>query len=853
MKGVKVGVQGSPGRLVLAVLAVVLGMAVASFALFLRGSVTTTLSTVVDKVLSADVYILPADSSPADMMTQPKVYQKFLDSRVTAQISVIPEVRGVFSVYVGQVQLTKSDGTVVSSGVAPSVGIGVDTNEVESSRLIDGAFPTSPSEIAVEQATAERAGLSVGDKAQLIANGNRFDPEVTISGIVSYDSDLGGATVVFLNGIVARAVFSPSSMVPLIAVRVQDDASPADGRNAIEAALESEVDAKIVVGSELRKQTVSSAMNSLSTLGIGLLILAGLGVAIGGLLVGATFAGAQRENISTIATLKAFGATTSQVLGKSISQAAAVGFIGSIFGIAIGFVVAVLVRAIMTAQGLALSLGIPVIELALCFVAMMIVTILAAWLGSRRVANVAPREAINGFAAGRSGLGLVRVIIGVVLILAGVGAAMWVVFSSQSALIIYAGLVAILMGVLLAAPLLLIAFAPIFAAPLRLISSVSGRLAKHNLIRSPRPAANVAGVMILGFSLATAGLIIASTADAAIGDSLHRDVPADYVIQPDSGNSFIPDQAVAQVRQIPGLSVVAYGQAPVRVLNDEGKVLDADVLFGPPDTFSSSLSEVAIVDGAPEQFRDGLALNKAFADAQGIRVGDTLKLLVAQDTPHEDTLSLSVAVIVDSQFFRDVLIPTGLLIEPIPGHARTQFMPITTVFITAANEGTVQVLRDQIQEALSGYEGLKLSSRDEFISTPSPVVTQIRTAALILIGLVALVAIVGISVILGQAVIQREKNIGLMRISGASRGQMRRAVTFESLLICATSAFVGILGGVGLAYLGLRILPSLGMTTLVFPWLWIVGLFVVALLVGFVAGIAPARRAGSVPLLTMAA
>ena len=836
MKGIG-GIQGRPGQFVLAVLSVVLGVAFMSGAFIAHSSVTASMSGMLGIVTGADVYVQPKGSTVADVLLKPIAGQEYLDSATATQTSV-PQAHGTLQVYMGPIILVDADDNEISSGLAPSVAIPSDPNQVESGRIVEGNPPSNINEIALEQKTADRAGIKVGDGVKVIANGTTLEEVVTA--IVSYDVDLNGAVVVILNGIAARAIYSPSGMIPFLSVKAEDGVSPDDLKQAVASAV-TDPNAEVVLGSDVRANAMSAINDSLALVNLGLVIVGCAMMLVGGFLVVNIFGTAERARAKEIATLKSMGASTSTIMKPVVKQGFLVGFLGSAVGVAGGFALFILARSILSGMGKATVMSVPWLYVGASFVVGILMTVLCAWFGAHHVASRKLIDALKGTSI-RSGFGIIRMIIGVVFIAAGVLAIMMGHSNSNNVWTIGIGVVGLLLGIVLVGPILVSLLSWLFSYPLRLFSSVAAGLAKANVVRGPRRAANVAGVFIVAMALATATLILSSSASASASSTLDKEVSADLVLQPTTRNGIIPDAVVAQVRQVPNVQVYTFGQAPMRMDDDK----DAIIWFGPAETFTV-LSSETIVEGKADDFATGVALTKVFADSHNLGVGDTINFTIAQTTPYEVNVSLPVALIIDSDLYKDMMVSYSWLIQQVPGHTRSQLMPVTLMFASASEAGQADAIHDPIVAAVDPYKTISVQAKDDFVSAADSQAGGARIWAYALVVLCVILAILALVNTSDKAGSERIREIGVLRAVGASRGQIRTTIVFESVLTCIAGSLVGIVTGVGLAYLGRSVLP-LGVTTLTIPWLWLVGLFVLSILVGLIAPLGPARRAAKAVL-----
>jgi len=833
MKGIG-GIQGRPAQFVLAVLSVVLGVAFMSGAFIAHSSVTATMSGVLNIVIGADVYVQPKGSSAADVLLKSPAQQEYLDSATATQIS-IPQVHRTLQVYMGSIILMDGDDNQISSGLAPSVAVPADPNEVESGRIVEGQSPLTINEIALEQNTANRAGLKVGDSAKVIANGTTL--EVTVCAIVSYDSDLDGAVVVILNGIAARAIYSPSGMIPFVAVKAQDGVTDGELKDAVATAV-SDSNAEVLLGSDARAQAMSAINNSLSPVNFALLVVGVAMMLIGGFLVVNIFASAESARAEEITALKAMGATTSEILRPVVIQGLVVGVIGSAVGLLGGYAVFMIARSVLNGMGQGIAVSMPWLYLVVSLLVGIVMAVLCAWLGARRTASRKLIDVLRDTQI-HAGFGIVRLVAGLVFVVAGI---LGIILShSDNIWAMGVAAAALLIGVVLVGPVLVALLAWLFSYVLRLFSPLPAQLAKANVLRGRSRAANVAAVFIVTLGLATATLVLASSASASASSMLDKEVSADLVLQPETATGIIPDAVVAQVRQVPHVQVYTFGQAPMTMNDDQ----NARIMFGPPETFTIVSSET-IVQGDADDFATGAAVTKVFADSHHLAIGDTIDFTIAKATPYEVNVSLPVALIINSDLYRDVMVSYSWLIQQVPGHTRSQLMPVTLLFASASDPSQTDSIHDPVVAAVDPYKTISVSSKDDFVSAADSRVGQARMWAYALVILCVIVAALALVNTCDKAGAERIREIGVLRAVGVSRGQIRSTIVFESVLICVAGAVVGIVVGIGLAFAGRAILP-LGVDALTFPWIWIVGLFVLSVVIGIIAPIGPAGRMSRTP------
>jgi putative ABC transport system permease protein len=118
-----------------------------------------------------------------------------------------------------------------------------------------------------------------------------------------------------------------------------------------------------------------------------------------------------------------------------------------------------------------------------------------------------------------------------------------------------------------------------------------------------------------------------------------------------------------------------------------------------------------------------------------------------------------------------------------------------------------------------------------------------------LLALAVIIALIGIANTLALSIYERTRELGLLRAVGATRGQLRAMVRYESLVIALFGAIEGLVLGLVFGWAIVASMRSQGVTSLVFPVTQLVVITVIAGLAGVVAAIAPSRRAARLNVL----
>jgi putative ABC transport system permease protein len=155
---------------------------------------------------------------------------------------------------------------------------------------------------------------------------------------------------------------------------------------------------------------------------------------------------------------------------------------------------------------------------------------------------------------------------------------------------------------------------------------------------------------------------------------------------------------------------------------------------------------------------------------------------------------------------------------------------------------TQYVAETQLNAQLKGAGSDQIRSMQEFF-------TQLNAVVSVIVGFSAVIAAVGVVNALALGVLQRRRELGLLRVLGLTGAQVRRMIVTEAVQMVVAAVLTGLVLGVVYGWVGGQtLLGSLG--TPVFPVLppMTIGIVVVgALLLAVVATIAPVRRAMRVP------
>ena len=154
-----------------------------------------------------------------------------------------------------------------------------------------------------------------------------------------------------------------------------------------------------------------------------------------------------------------------------------------------------------------------------------------------------------------------------------------------------------------------------------------------------------------------------------------------------------------------------------------------------------------------------------------------------------------------------------------------------------------------LKEVVSQYPGPKLETRDEFKETQVGQIDTILNLIYVLLFFAIVIALFGIANTLGLSIIERTRELGLLRAVGMSRRQLRSSVRWEAVIIALLGTLLGLVIGVAFVWAMVRALADEGIDKFSFAPLQLFLIVVLAALFGILAAAWPARRAAKLDVL----
>ncbi len=827
-------------RLVATSASIVLGIAFLSGSMVLLDTLGASFDTLVEDINEGvDVVVRSGDTIESGFVET----RGRLDESLLEVIAAVDGVEAVEPSVEGFAQLVDAEGDAVGNPAngAPTIGLAwIPTDSLNQMTLVDGAAPTSPYEVVLDRFTADSNGFLVGDQVTVLL---AVPPEqFVVSGIAVFgesDSLMGASLTMFEMPTAQRVLGSPGEVNSFV-VAAEAGVDQAVLQEQIARVMPDGVE--VLTGQQSVAEAQGDIADALGFFSTFMTVFALIALFVAAFIIYNTFSIIVAQRTKETALLRALGAGRRQVISAVLIEALVVGLAASAVGIALGIGVAEALKALLAQIGFDIPTSGVVFEASTVYnglIAGVGITILSSIIPAVRASSTSPLEAMREAAVDDSALSRARLAFGSMTLSLGLAALFVGLFVDVSSRLTVVGLgaAAIFVGVAGLGPILARPFASIVGTPIARMRGLPGELARENSSRNPRRTATSAAALMVGVGLVSAITIFAASTTRSVEKIIDGSVIGDLVV--DSGSQgfggLSPELAVelSELEEVEVASGVRIALAEFDGEDETILAFDTSVM--------ERLTDVHVVSGAVAELSSTeLAVLDTEAEDRGWSLGSAVEVFFVDTDVQEFT--------VGAIYSEDQLVgPIFMSNEAYEANSVGVFD--IAIYILSNDTFPIETVRAAVESVTIDYPNASVMDLTELKDSINDQVDQMLSLVYALLALAIVIALLGISNTLSLSIVERTREIGLVRALGMTRAQLRASIRWESFLVALLGAAMGLMVGTFFGWAMGEALKSEGITELAIPPVQIAVVVLIATLAGVLASVRPAWRAAKMPIL----
>lgn len=698
--------------------------------------------------------------------------------------------------------------------------------------LSSGRLPKTTGEVAIDSDLAEQQGLSVGDTIRLTSktdDAKAVHSAPTVVGIISAGADSKdiGTGTLYATAEQLQAMGARINYYRLYVTAKPGTDTSSLMRNVSEIIHSAQPSAVIQSADEAVSQRAKAELGGtiISTI---LNLLAPVCAAVAIIVIATTFSTLVARQTRMVGLMRCIGSSRRQVMLAVLRTGLLTGLVGSVLGAALGTGLAAIAVSSGTFADLqADQLTISPVSLGLTVALGALVTFIAVLRPARTATRISPLVALTGQVASTKQAGRRRIWVAVAgVIIAVIGAAVVALGIQVSDIFITAcGSAVVVVGTVLGLPLLVTVI-------IGFIGRVSGdarfpvlRLATRNLARNSGRSAATAATLFVCVLVGSALFVGLSSLNASFDAILGHRSPVDariFGVTPQTDTA----QLTKQVKAVDGVKDVTYvpSLGLTQTIDGKSKDITVDVV----DT--DAIAPIARSTSGLEDLNDKTLI---VGGIYNIPDGATVTL-----TGATDSVELTARV---QEGWGAAISPA--VAQRLNGNTPTN----TTMWVRATGNSMTSDTEHALNAAVRG-QALMVAGSAAASEQMSSIITRMALIVCLVLGAALVIALSGLANTTDVSVLERIREIGVLRATGSSRQEIRRLIVTEGTLLAAVGGSLGLLIGMFLGTAGTVAAggAAKGMSVHI-PYLALIGMFAATLAVGLLASLRPAGRAASVP------
>jgi putative ABC transport system permease protein len=839
LKLVRRGIAANLGRLILTLISVVLGVAFVSGSFILADSLRSIFDQISEDAFAgvdAQVRAVEPEINSGEGLVR-------FDDSVVVGISELPEVEyaegGIFSFE--QTYSINDDGSVnrpqgppvfTSSWGGPS--------PVSSFAILEGVAPVGQ-QVALDTAQVSSGDYAIGDMVTIslpIGTPEEFE----LSAIIDFgDGGTGGAYFLLYDLETTQRILDSPGQIDSVVINGVDDVIESDLLGSVQVLLAEGIE--VVPGTTVINEQQEDFGSFISIFGNVLLGFAVVVLFVSTFIIYNTFAILVGQRTRQLGLLRSIGASGTQIRLMVLLESVIIGLIASVIGLFGGLGVAWMLKQLFSTGGNSFPDGpLEILPRTIVVVVIvgMFVTVASALLPAIRASRVSPLEAVRDGGQKERSMSF-RLVAGAVVLLPGVlmlGYGMFGGIESTASRLTSIGLGAALtfIGVSMLSALFAGPVAAGLGSPVEAVKGVTGRIARDNASRNPQRTAATSTALMIGLALITGvGVLTASlltTFDELLEDALTADL---FVYEGNQGIEFSA-VLVDQLRTLPETELVA-GSADVEVILD-GEATNAASFD--TDT-GTAVVNYGIIEGTGNITENGVAVYESAAKDRNLSIGDTVSVEL------EDGFQTDLEV---QAIYDDIsVVERSWILNRKLTAPHVNIDNVGFIGLTFPEGADVEVSRLAVEAVTDNFPQLVVQDNTEFQEEVSSQISQIQNVVNGLLVLCLIVAFFGIVNTMALSVLERTREIGLLRAVGMTRSQLRSTVRWEAVIVSVFGSLLGVAMGLLLGWAAVVAIPDSFISKVGIPWRQLVVYLIIGGIIGVVAAYFPARRAAKLNVL----
>jgi putative ABC transport system permease protein len=834
------GLAGRKVRALLTAFAVVIGVAMVSGTFVL----TDTIQKAFDGIFTSSYEQTDAVIAGKEIVKGSQSGAATVPASLLARVRALPEVAAaggtIAPIESNQAEIFGRDGNAIGSGGAPRFGLGNNASQPQFSplKLKTGQWPQGPQQVALDAGTAAAERFKVGDTVSVSTLGTKHRYEVT--GIATFgDVDsLGGATIAIWDVPTAQKLLHKEGRFDGISIAAKDGTSPDELVRAVKPLVPASLEVK-----DSEQQAAADAQETnviVKAIRYFLLGFGGIALFVGAFVIFNTLSITVAQRTREFATLRTLGASRKQVMRSVVIEGFVIGLLASVVGLFGGLGLAQLLTALggdLPEVGLVFSLRTVLVSLALGTV----ITLLASIMPALRATRVPPIAAVREgstlppsrfaahsqkTAAGVIGASVAAICIGIFA--SGLS-------TLAVAVLLGIGILALFVGIALAAPHLVKPLTRLVGFPARRGGGIAGDLASANSVRNPSRTASTAAALMIGLTLVTVVAVLGAGLRSTVESAVTDQVSAAYILDGTDGEPFEAAEGAALAR-VPGVKTASHVRVDKALVAGE----EHDVTGVEPSSiarfykFDWTEGSGAAVGGLAS---GGALVTETYADDHDLTVGERLSIQTASG----DKQAFVVRGIYDPPEIEQML---GAITIGRQAFDKVFPQPKNKFTFLDAGPGANQSLT----AAAADFNDAAVHTGAAFASDYTQGFASFLNFLYVLLAFSVVVSLFGMVNTLVLTVFERTRELGMLRTIGMTRRQARRMIRHESVITALIGAALGLPLGIFLALLATQALSQYDIGISI-PLPELVAFTVVAIVAGIGAAVLPARRASRLNVL----